>query len=87
MDRRARSSQEQRVTGDTVKVYMCTDLEGVAGVVSFEGQTYATARYYDAAKRLLTAEINAAVDAMLGEGVDSQTVRHRSDNVLDIIYR
>lgn len=53
-----------------MKVFVMTDLEGVAGVVSFETQTYPTGKYYEASKRLLTAEVNAAVDAMVEQGVD-----------------
>jgi len=53
-----------------MKVYVMTDLEGVAGVVSFEDQAYPTGKYYEQAKSLLTAEVNAAVEAMLGEGVE-----------------
>jgi D-amino peptidase len=51
-----------------MKVYIGTDIEGVAGVTSFEDQAYATGRYYDRAKRLLTLEVNAAVEALLAEG-------------------
>lgn len=51
-------------------VYMMTDLEGVAGVVSFEPQAYPTGRYYDNARRLLTAEINASIEGLLAEGVE-----------------
>lgn len=57
-----------------MKVFLGTDLEGVSGVVSFEEQTYPTGKYYEAAKRLLTAEINAAVDGLLAEGVDDVLV-------------
>ena len=53
-----------------MKVLVMTDIEGVAGVVSFEDQTYANAKHYEQAKALLTAEVNAAVEAMLAEGVD-----------------
>ncbi|NKB66390.1 MAG: hypothetical protein GKR89_04975 [Candidatus Latescibacteria bacterium] len=52
------------------KVYMGTDLEGVAGVVSFEQQSWAEARYYDAARKLLTGEINAAVEGLITRGVE-----------------
>ena len=45
-----------------MKVFAMTDLEGVGGVVSFETQTYETGRYYEEARRLQTAEINAAVE-------------------------
>jgi D-amino peptidase len=51
-------------------VFMVTDLEGVAGVVSFADQSAPDGRYYDAAKRLATAEINAAVEGMLAAGVE-----------------
>jgi len=53
-----------------MRVLVGTDLEGVAGVVAFESQAYSDGRYYDQAKRLLTAEINAAVEAMVEEGID-----------------
>jgi D-amino peptidase len=53
-----------------MKVLIGTDLEGVAGVVSFTQQTYADSRYYDRAKRLLTAEVNAAVEGLLAAGVE-----------------
>lgn len=57
-----------------MKVFMMTDLEGVAGVVSFEPQTYSTGPANAVACRLLTAEINAAVEAMMGEGVQDVLV-------------
>jgi D-amino peptidase len=51
-----------------MKVLMMTDLEGVAGVVGFEQQSYGGAPYYEQAKQLLTAEINAAVEGLLAAG-------------------
>ncbi len=53
---------------------METDLEGVAGVVSFEDQAYADGKYYEAAKRLLTAEVNAAVEGALAAGAEEVLV-------------
>ena len=53
-----------------MKVYIGTDLEGVAGVVSFVPQTSPAGRYYEAAKKLLTAEVNAAIEGMVEMGVD-----------------
>jgi D-amino peptidase len=53
-----------------MKVLIGTDLEGVAGVVSFRQQTYADSRYYDRARRLLTAEVNAGVEGLLRAGVE-----------------
>lgn len=52
------------------RVVVGTDIEGVAGVVSMEDQSRNTGRYHDHAKRLATAEINAAVDGLLDAGVE-----------------
>ena len=57
-----------------MKILIMTDLEGVAGVVSFEDQTGANSRYYEAAKKLLTAEVNAAVDGLIQVGVEEVLV-------------
>ncbi len=57
-----------------MKVLMMTDLEGVAGVVTFEQDSYSSGKYYETAKRLLTAEINAAVDGLLEAGADEVLV-------------
>ncbi|MBE0696627.1 MAG: M55 family metallopeptidase [Anaerolineaceae bacterium] len=57
-----------------MKILMMTDLEGVAGVVSFEDQTGPGSRYYDAAKKLLTAEVNAAVEGLTQAGVEEVLV-------------
>lgn len=48
---------------------MMTDLEGVAGVVSFDEQTTPQTRYGEQAKRLLTAEVNACVEGLREAGV------------------
>lgn len=53
-----------------MKVFMMTDLEGVAGVVSFEDQAYANGKYHENAKRLLTGEVNAAIEGLLEAGVE-----------------
>lgn len=53
-----------------MRVFICTDQEGVAGVVSFEPQSYETGRFNDQARRLLTAEVNAAVEGLVEEGVE-----------------
>lgn len=52
-----------------MKVYVSTDLEGVAGVVSRENQCFADGKYYETAKRWLTAEVNAAVEGMIAEDI------------------
>lgn len=53
-----------------MNVFMVTDMEGVAGVVSFTEQSYPDGRYYDAGKHLVTAEVNAAVDGLIDGGAD-----------------
>ena len=58
-----------------MKAFVGTDLEGVAGVVTFGIQTFPDGKYYEAAKKLLTAEINAAVEGMLAGGVEDILVR------------
>lgn len=55
-------------------VFIMTDLEGVAGVVSFTDQTFPDGRYHDHAKRLLTAEVNAAVEGLLAAGTEDVLV-------------
>ena len=53
-----------------MKVYVGTDIEGVAGVVTFYKQTTPGNPGYPPACKLLTGEINAAVEGMLECGVD-----------------
>ncbi len=57
--------------GDKIKsVFILTDIEGVAGVVQFELETFPTGKYYDRSQKLLTAEVNAAVEGLVEEGVE-----------------
>lgn len=51
-----------------------TDLEGVAGVVSFKSQTLPEHRYGEQARRLLTAEVNACVEGLREAGVTDAVV-------------
>ena len=51
-----------------MRIFMQTDLEGVAGVRNFADWTSPGKRYYDTGRALLTAEINAAVDGLFAEG-------------------
>ena len=57
-----------------MKILMCTDLEGVSGVVSFEDQAFPDGKYYQQAKKLLTGEVNAAADGLLDAGADEVLV-------------
>ena len=44
-----------------MKVYIMTDLEGVAGVINFDDYGTPESRYYEMAKSLTTQETNAAI--------------------------
>jgi D-amino peptidase len=56
-----------------MKVYVITDLEGVAGVQRWE-QTRERGPLYEQAVRLLSAEVNAAVDGILDAAPDATVV-------------
>lgn len=51
-----------------MNVYICTDLEAVAGVIDSLNWCYPEGRYFDAAKELLTQETNAAIEGFLAAG-------------------
>lgn len=53
-----------------MKLFILTDLEGVAGVVSFANQAYPDGREYPVAKHLLTGEVNAAVQGAVQAGAE-----------------
>jgi D-amino peptidase len=52
-----------------MKLYIMTDMEGVAGVLSFEQWTEPGHLYYQAGRELLTMELNGAVDGFFEAGV------------------
>lgn len=56
------------------RAFIVTDIEGTAGVTSFRDETYADARYLDHARRLATAELNAAVEGLVAAGVEDVLV-------------
>ena len=51
-----------------MRIIIFTDIEGVSGVTSFEDQAASTGKYYEQAKKLLTAEVNSAVDGIVEAG-------------------
>ena len=51
-----------------MKVWVMTDLEGVAGVFSFEEHASPKGRWYDLSRKLLTQEVNAAIEGALEQG-------------------
>jgi D-aminopeptidase len=53
-----------------MKLFLMTDLEGVAGVINGTDWRYPTGRYYETAKRLLTQEVNAAIESFTAGGFD-----------------
>ena len=53
---------------DKLKIYMMTDLEGVAGVSNFQEWTERGHPYYGLAREFLTAEVNAAIDGFFEGG-------------------
>ena len=57
-----------------MKILMMTDLEGAAGVVSFDGQTRPDTPGYARACDLLTQEVNAAVDGLFSAGAEEVLV-------------
>jgi D-amino peptidase len=51
-----------------MKVYIMTDLEGVAGVINFDDYGTPDSRYYEVARSLTTQETNAAIEGALAGG-------------------
>jgi len=51
-----------------MKLYVMTDMEGVAGVLNFEQWTEPGHLYYQAGRELLTMELNAAIDGFFEAG-------------------
>ncbi|NLL83101.1 MAG: peptidase M55 [Lentisphaerae bacterium] len=51
-----------------MKIFMMTDMEGVAGILNHDDWVLPTGRFYDKGMRLLTAEINAAVAGFAAAG-------------------
>ncbi len=51
-----------------MKLFIMTDLEGVAGVINGADWLYPTGRYYETARRFLTEEVNAAIRAFAENG-------------------
>lgn len=52
------------------KIFLMTDLEGVAGVLDSPNWCLWDGKYYDQAKEFLTLEVNAAADALFAGGAE-----------------
>ena len=57
-----------------MKVYLMTDMEGVCGIIDFDEWVMPTGRYYEEGKKLLTMEVNAAVEGFFNAGADEVVV-------------
>ncbi|MCX6991972.1 MAG: M55 family metallopeptidase [Kiritimatiellaeota bacterium] len=51
-----------------MRIYIMTDLEGVAGVLDNENWCEWESRYYESGKELLTREVNAAIEGFMSAG-------------------
>ncbi len=68
-----------------MKIYMMTDLEGVAGVMNTTNWIYQHSKYYEKAKEFLTLEVNAAIEGLLNAGADEIIVQDgHGEGAIDI---
>jgi len=51
-----------------MKIWIMTDMEGVAGVFSFDDHASPQGRWYDLSRKLLTQEVNAATEGAFSAG-------------------
>jgi D-amino peptidase len=51
-----------------MRIYIMTDMEGVAGVLNADDYLLPGARYYEVARELVTLETNAAIEGLLEAG-------------------
>ncbi|MEW6360216.1 MAG: M55 family metallopeptidase [Planctomycetota bacterium] len=51
-----------------MKLFILTDMEGAAGVFSWDLHVFRAGRYHELAKQLVTAEVNAAIDGARAGG-------------------
>lgn len=57
-----------------MRIWIMTDLEGVAGVFSFDEHANPNGRWYGLSRSLLTQEVNAAIEGALEQGVSEVLV-------------
>jgi len=57
-----------------MKIFLVTDLEGVACVMNSTDWIYPNSKYYELGKELLTKEVNAAVDGFFAAGATEVVV-------------
>jgi len=69
-----------------MKIYILADFEGATAVVGQAGQTLTASKQYDFARRMVTAEINAAVEGALAGGATDIIVNDCHGGGLNLIY-
>ncbi len=72
-----------------MKIYMMTDLEGVAGVTAFEDRKIDTHDNHEKRmqmRRLLTGEVNAAIDGLFGEWTDPEDLLAHLGHPIHILW-
>lgn len=67
-----------------MKIYICADIEGVAGVASFQ-HLDPSGFEYEAARRWMTAEVNAAIAGARAAGVDQFLISDSHGNGQNIL--
>jgi D-amino peptidase len=71
---------------DEMKIYVLTDFEGACAVVGQAGMTLTESKQYDFARRMVTAEINAAVEGALAAGAGDIIVNDCHGSGLNLVY-
>ena len=69
-----------------MKIYILTDFEGAAAVVGQAGMTLTASKQYTFAQRMVTAEINAAVEGALAGGATDIIVNDCHGGGLNLLY-
>lgn len=67
-----------------MKVYISCDLEGISGVVNSE-QTHMGNKEYERARKLMTEEVNAAIEGALDGGATEIVVNDAHGEGLNIL--
>jgi D-amino peptidase len=68
-----------------MKVYLMTDLEGVAGVADLPNWCCNDSKYYELGKKLMTMEVNAAIEGFFDAGADEIVVQDgHGEGAIDI---
>ncbi|MFO8059520.1 MAG: M55 family metallopeptidase [Bacillota bacterium] len=67
-----------------MRVFISADIEGVSGVVAAD-QTSSAGGDYDRARRLMTGEVNAAIDGAMEAGAEDVVVNDAHGNMRNIL--